>query len=407
MTKYYMYAKLLLLKPGQPLSTLHPENRKEFSYSPELISAFGHGISCNKDRTVMVVWKKSGRREMSIFMQPSIIKSSSFFVGAFKGDVEAIHVESNRSHATWNLTVGVPEINQYLISAVNETARFYDSRIFPPSTTKSLFFPALAKDSAIMMVMVSYRSCKHLYMDITAGVSLIRVKVLHSRLFVEYWDLIYDFPMKKMYTRNQTINYATGTSCTSDRYMLTRFLQSESNPLGKVFWVGRLEPVGYLLDSCAPKNSSFYDLNEFPRLTDCFLNTVLVWVPCAFLWCPLPFYLVVLARKGEVTPLHVTWLNSAKTCFSMVLSMVALVSLIQDFKLLTDSGSDVLPVVIYLASALRLVTYMCTAFLTQHERRRHVITSDLQFVFWTLLTLCDVVPFYTAIIEESILSNES
>lgn len=50
MTKYYMYAKLLLLKPGQPLSTLHPENRKEFSYSPELISAFGHGISCNKDR---------------------------------------------------------------------------------------------------------------------------------------------------------------------------------------------------------------------------------------------------------------------------------------------------------------------------------------------------------------------
>ncbi|PVD27626.1 hypothetical protein C0Q70_12792 [Pomacea canaliculata] len=37
--------------------------------------------------------------------------------------------------------------------------------------------------------------------------------------------------------------------------------------------------------------------------------------------------------------------------------MVALVSLIQNFKLLTDSGSDVLPVVAYLASGLRLVTY--------------------------------------------------
>ncbi|PVD27627.1 hypothetical protein C0Q70_12793 [Pomacea canaliculata] len=60
----------------------------------------------------------------------------------------------------------------------------------------------------------------------------------------------------------------------------------------------------------------------------------------------------------------------------MVLSMVALVSLIQDFKLLTDSGSDVLPVVAYLASGLRLVSYLCTAFLSQHERRRHVITSD-------------------------------
>ncbi|PVD27625.1 hypothetical protein C0Q70_12791 [Pomacea canaliculata] len=105
-------------------------------------------------------------------------------------------------------------------------------------------------------------------------------------------------------------------------------------------------------------NSSFYDYNGWPRLTDCFLNTVLVWVPCACLWCPLPFYLVVLARKGEVTPLHVTWLNSAKTFSSMVLSMVALVSLIQGSKLLRDGGSDVLPVVAYLASALRLVSYI-------------------------------------------------
>ncbi|XP_025100022.1 LOW QUALITY PROTEIN: multidrug resistance-associated protein 1-like [Pomacea canaliculata] len=84
----------------------------------------------------------------------------------------------------------------------------------------------------------------------------------------------------------------------------------------------------------------------------------------------------------------------------MVLSMVALVSLIQNFKLLTDRGSDVLPVVIYLASCLRLVSYLCTAFLTQYERRRHVITSGLQFVFWSLLMLCDVFNLYTAIIEE-------
>ncbi|PVD27630.1 hypothetical protein C0Q70_12796 [Pomacea canaliculata] len=115
---------------------------------------------------------------------------------------------------------------------------------------------------------------------------------------------------------------------------------------------------GHVLYSGVHRNSSFYYNNGWPRLTDCFLNTVLVWVPCAFLWCPLPFYLVVLARKGEVTPLHVTWLNSAKTYFSFILSMVALLSLLQDFKLLTDSGSDVLPVVIYLASGLRLVTYI-------------------------------------------------
>ncbi|PVD27620.1 hypothetical protein C0Q70_12786 [Pomacea canaliculata] len=61
--------------------------------------------------------------------------------------------------------------------------------------------------------------------------------------------------------------------------------------------------------------------------------------------------------------------------------MVSLVVLIQNCSLLTDSSSDVLPMAIYLASALRMVSYLCTAFLTQHERRRQVITSGLHFVY--------------------------
>ena len=42
----------------------------------------------------------------------------------------------------------------------------------------------------------------------------------------------------------------------------------------------------------------------------------------------------------------------------------------------------------------------CTATLTQHERKKAGITSGVQFTFWLILTLCDVIPFYTFIMEE-------
>ena len=51
---------------------------------------------------------------------------------------------------------------------------------------------------------------------------------------------------------------------------------------------------------------------EAPRFTQCFQNTVLVWVPCTFLWIVMPFYVFYLSRVTD-TPTPVTKLNTAKT----------------------------------------------------------------------------------------------
>ncbi|XP_076457725.1 multidrug resistance-associated protein 1-like [Babylonia areolata] len=144
-------------------------------------------------------------------------------------------------------------------------------------------------------------------------------------------------------------------------------------------------------------NTTLLVEGDWPRFTDCFINTVLVWTPCLFLWLPLPFYLHGTARKHDVTALPVTCLNSAKTFFSAMLSLLGVVILIQHCSILLDGEGY--PVAVYLADALRIVSYACAAVLTQWERKHDVITSGVQFTFWLILSCCDIIPFYTLIIQ--------
>ncbi|XP_012945442.1 canalicular multispecific organic anion transporter 2 [Aplysia californica] len=51
--------------------------------------------------------------------------------------------------------------------------------------------------------------------------------------------------------------------------------------------------------------------SSWPRLTSCFLHTVLVYVPFACLWCPLPVYLYRLIAAGP-RPLPISCLSVFK-----------------------------------------------------------------------------------------------
>lgn len=55
--------------------------------------------------------------------------------------------------------------------------------------------------------------------------------------------------------------------------------------------------------------------NYYPQFTDCFQNTLLVWVPCGFLWATLPFYLPALlsSKDDDVPPVPLNWLNVSKS----------------------------------------------------------------------------------------------
>ncbi|TKC44948.1 hypothetical protein EI555_016270 [Monodon monoceros] len=80
-----------------------------------------------------------------------------------------------------------------------------------------------------------------------------------------------------------------------------------------------------------------------PDFTKCFQNTVLVWVPCSYLWACFPFYFLYLSRhdRGYIQMTH---LNKAKT--------------------------------------------LLATFLIQIERRRGVQSSGIMLTFWLIALLC-------------------
>uniref|UniRef100_A0A8C3YH35 Multidrug resistance-associated protein 1 n=1 Tax=Catagonus wagneri TaxID=51154 RepID=A0A8C3YH35_9CETA len=80
-----------------------------------------------------------------------------------------------------------------------------------------------------------------------------------------------------------------------------------------------------------------------PDFTKCFQNTVLVWVPCSYLWVCFPFYVLYLSRhdRGYIQMTH---LNKAKT--------------------------------------------LLATFLIQIERRRGVQSSGVMLTFWLVALLC-------------------
>ena len=58
----------------------------------------------------------------------------------------------------------------------------------------------------------------------------------------------------------------------------------------------------------------------WPQFTQCFQNTILIWVPCIWLWCCLPFYLFFMYKHCG-NPIPYTWINISKNVSSLSLSL--------------------------------------------------------------------------------------
>ncbi|XP_056010332.1 multidrug resistance-associated protein 1-like isoform X2 [Ostrea edulis] len=138
--------------------------------------------------------------------------------------------------------------------------------------------------------------------------------------------------------------------------------------------------------------------NSYPQFTDCFQNTLLVWVPSGFLWITLPFYLpVLLSSKEDVTPVPLNWLNVSKSFLSLILGFLSVVDLI---KATSDNETSHVPTAVFVALAIKFASYMLSAVIIQMERLQGFITSGVLFVYFLLTTLAGIVPFYTYIEEK-------
>ncbi|XP_067675074.1 multidrug resistance-associated protein 1-like [Haliotis asinina] len=135
--------------------------------------------------------------------------------------------------------------------------------------------------------------------------------------------------------------------------------------------------------------------NTWPQFTDCFQSTVLVWVPCGWLWLSSPFYFYYLVNVSP-TSLSSRYKYIAKMVLCFCLVVLSIIRLI----VAADEVNNNTFKAFIIAPAVHTVTFLFAMLLLLLERKKGLITSGVMFTFWLLLTLAGIIPFYSIIMQE-------
>ncbi|XP_061604278.1 multidrug resistance-associated protein 1 isoform X2 [Phyllopteryx taeniolatus] len=154
---------------------------------------------------------------------------------------------------------------------------------------------------------------------------------------------------------------------------------------------------------CDPDGSDrFWDWDRSwnttnPDFTQCFQNTVLVWLPCIYLWLCAPFYLIYLRchSQGYICMSH---LNKAKTAFGFLLWIICWADVFYSFWK-RSSGSKVLAPVHLVSPTILGFTMLLATLMIQYERMKGVQSSGVLLVFWLLALLCATITFRSKIVQ--------
>uniref|UniRef100_A0A4W3IKJ5 Multidrug resistance-associated protein 1 n=1 Tax=Callorhinchus milii TaxID=7868 RepID=A0A4W3IKJ5_CALMI len=133
-----------------------------------------------------------------------------------------------------------------------------------------------------------------------------------------------------------------------------------------------------------------------PDFTICFKKTVLIWIPCIFLWLCFPFYTLFLyyRKQGYI---RMSNLNKSKTllgfllwlsCWSQVLNII-----------LEKSRGFGHATVLILGPAFLGVTMLLAVFIIQFERLKGLRSSAVMFLFWLLTLLCSTIEFRSTVMN--------
>ncbi|XP_038135917.1 multidrug resistance-associated protein 1-like, partial [Cyprinodon tularosa] len=152
----------------------------------------------------------------------------------------------------------------------------------------------------------------------------------------------------------------------------------------------------------ADGSDPFWDWNRTwntsnPDVTPCFQNTVLVCVPCLYLWICAPIYVVYLRsrNRGYICMNH---LNKAKTVLGFLLWMICWSDVFYSFWERSNSSSTTAPVHLVSPTLLGLTMLLAT-FIIQYDRIKGVQSSGLLLIFWLLALLCASVSFRSKILQ--------
>uniref|UniRef100_A0A665TUY4 ABC-type glutathione-S-conjugate transporter n=1 Tax=Echeneis naucrates TaxID=173247 RepID=A0A665TUY4_ECHNA len=134
-------------------------------------------------------------------------------------------------------------------------------------------------------------------------------------------------------------------------------------------------------------NRTWYTAN--PDLTQCFQNTVLVWVPCIYLWLLAPFYCLHLYCHDHGR-IHMSCLCTAKMVLGFLLASFGFVEF---FYILLERSHEIQQHMVFLLSPIiRSMTVILALCIIQLERIRGCRSSVFLFLFWILAVVCSLVP---------------
>ncbi|XP_014486459.1 PREDICTED: multidrug resistance-associated protein 1 isoform X2 [Dinoponera quadriceps] len=130
-----------------------------------------------------------------------------------------------------------------------------------------------------------------------------------------------------------------------------------------------------------------------PDLTECFEKTILVWVPCAFLWVfsSMEVYYILHSKRRNVP---YTWLFITKQVLTIALILLSIVDL---GMAIHESSSSEVSSVEYYTPFIKIITFILASVLMIYNRKYGMRTSGLLFLFWFFLALCGCIQFRTFI----------
>ncbi|XP_054614670.1 multidrug resistance-associated protein 1 [Dunckerocampus dactyliophorus] len=154
---------------------------------------------------------------------------------------------------------------------------------------------------------------------------------------------------------------------------------------------------------CSPDGSDhFWDWNRTwntsnPDFTQCFQNTVLVWLPCLYLWLCAPIYLIYLRshNHGYICMSH---LNKAKTAVGFLLWIICWADVFYSFWERNSDSRDRAAVHLVSPTILGLTMLLAT-LLIQYERMKGVQSSGVLLVFWLLALICATITFRSKVLQ--------
>ncbi|GAB6025159.1 Multidrug resistance-associated protein 1 [Chamberlinius hualienensis] len=131
-------------------------------------------------------------------------------------------------------------------------------------------------------------------------------------------------------------------------------------------------------------NSLFWDYSlswntTAPRFTDCFQNTILIFIPCTFLWLFLPCKINSFRHsKSRLIPW--TILNISKIVLNCILTLLPVINLLFIIK------EDVYSSIYLIICIYQCLTFILANLIIYFDRKYGVQSSVYMFIHWLLLT---------------------